>query len=134
MDKLRGASAEDLAAVPQIGEVIAESVVDFFGTPSNAEVVRRLEKAGVRMTEPEPDGGSSELAGQTFVLTGTLESFSRDEAAGLILARGGRVSSSVSKKTSAVVVGAEPGSKLEDARGLGVRTLDERAFKKLLGL
>jgi DNA ligase (NAD+) len=134
MEKLSSASREEMLKVHSIGEAIADSVADFFKTPENMRVIRRLEACGVRMTEPKPEGGSSELAGKTFVLTGALKGWSRDEAAALIVARGGRVSSSVSKKTTAVVVGEEPGSKLEDARRLGVETLDERAFKKLLGL
>ncbi len=135
MDKLAKADKAALLGVPSVGEVIAESVVDFFGTPANLEVLAALERAGLRMTEPKPEGGASAaFAGKTFVLTGTLGAWTRDEAAALIQTRGGKVSGSVSKKTFAVVAGEEPGSKLRAAEKLGVRILDEGGFKKLLGL
>ncbi|MBI4432961.1 MAG: NAD-dependent DNA ligase LigA [Candidatus Omnitrophica bacterium] len=131
MGKLAGAAQEDLQGINSIGGVIALSVEDFFKKKENRKVIEKLKKAGISMRQPKKESGAS-LAGQTFVLTGMLESFTRDEAAQAIMDRGGRVSSSVSKKTSAVITGADPGSKLDDAKKLGVKVLAEEEFKKLL--
>jgi DNA ligase (NAD+) len=133
LDRLRTAGREEIDSIPTVGEVIAESLEDFFKTSANLRILEKLEAAGV-VTREEVTRVSSALEGKTFVLTGTLEEFTRDRAAALILERGGRVASSVSKKTEAVVTGESPGSKLEDARRLGVKILDEAAFKKLLGI
>jgi DNA ligase (NAD+) len=133
MEKLQKAAPEDIDAIPTVGEAIAESLEDFFGTPANVRVIEKLARHGVVMKE-EVRRVSSALEGKTFVLTGTLEGFTRDEAAALIRERGGRVASSVSAKTEAVVAGEAPGSKLDAAKKLGVKVLDEAAFKKLLGL
>ena len=117
----------------EIGPVIAASVDEFFRSPSGAETVRRLREAGVNMTLLSPSRrGEGPLAGQTVVVTGTLERFSRKAAEDAIVAAGGRVTSSVSKTTSFVVVGVDAGSKLEKARQLGVETIDEAEFERRL--
>jgi len=133
MDRLRAASVDALQATPEIGPVVAASVHSWFAEPHNAALVDRLREAGLTMIStlaPAPAAGA--LAGKTFVLTGTLESMSREEATAAIERLGGRVSSSVSKKTTAVVVGADPGSKADKARTLGVETIDEAAFRRLI--
>ncbi|HLN97493.1 MAG TPA: NAD-dependent DNA ligase LigA [Pyrinomonadaceae bacterium] len=128
------ATVEDLDDVPEIGLTVAESVRDWFDDPGNIELCERLEASGVRTKIEKASGPVDEsLAGKTFVLTGTLGAYTRDEARAAIEDRGGRVSSSVSKKTDYVVAGEEAGSKLDKAQALGVTVIDEAAFKKLLG-
>jgi DNA ligase (NAD+) len=133
---LMAASPEDLAAIPEIGPTIAESVVAFFRNASNRAIVEKLRQAGVSLSLPEPEtpagAGARPLAGAIFVLTGALARYTRDEAAARIEALGGRVASSVSKKTRYVVAGENPGSKLDRARELGVPVLDDQAFEQLL--
>ncbi|MFB3816297.1 MAG: NAD-dependent DNA ligase LigA [Candidatus Methylomirabilales bacterium] len=131
MERLQQATEGELAAVRGVGPRIAQSVVLFFQQAENRELVRLLAEAGVRMAE-ETSRGPRPLLGKSFVLTGALSGMTRDEAKAAILARGGRVSGSVSKKTDYVVVGSDPGSKAEDAARLGVPTLDEPAFRALL--
>ena len=131
---LLAAPVEALETVPDIGPVVARSVRTFFDDEHNRELIARLRAAGVNMrdeTSNAPASGRS-LAGLTFVLTGTLASMTRDAAQAEIERRGGRVTSSVSKKTSYVVAGTEAGSKLDKALALGVPTLDEDAFVRLL--
>jgi len=111
-----------------VGPQIAESVAKFFAGPANRRVLKRLAAAGVVTVEREAPGGRGPLAGKAFVLTGTLQAFSRDAAADLIRRLGGRVTDAVSKKTDYLVVGAQPGSKLDQARRLGVTLLDEPQF------
>ena len=125
------ASAEELAAVDGVGEVIARAVRAFFDRTGTAEVIEKLRRAGVRFAE-ERARASGPLLGKSFVITGTLEKLSREEAAERIEALGGKVTSSLSKKTDYLVVGASPGSKLEKATKLGVKTLDEAAFNEIL--
>lgn len=122
---LAAASRDDLEALEDIGPKIADAVVAFFDNPDNLDVIERLEAGGVQTAEEVGEQLPQTLAGLTFVLTGALERFSRDEATHLLKERGAKVSSSVSKKTSFVVVGAEPGSKYDKARELGVRILGE---------
>lgn len=124
MDRLVDASEEELRDIAEVGPTIAGSVKAFFAEPRNLELIRRLREAGANMEE-EVEEGPSPLAGLTFVLTGTLESMSRDEASRAIEERGGRVSSSVSRKTDYVVAGADPGSKYDKARDLGVKIIRE---------
>jgi DNA ligase (NAD+) len=128
------ARTEALETVPDVGPVVARSVRAFFDEPRNVELMRRLGTAGMRLEGERTTPPSGPLLGQTFVLTGTLASMTRDEAAAAIEARGGRVSSSVSKRTTYVVEGAEAGSKREKAQKLGVVILDEDAFRQLIGL
>ena len=133
MDGLRKASLEELADTPEIGPVIAASVRAFFDEPRNLELVEELREAGLRMEEEAGDEGPRPLEGLTFVLTGGLDSMTREEARAAIEERGGKVAGSVSSRTDYVVVGKDPGSKLEKARSLGIKTLDEAAFRELLG-
>jgi DNA ligase (NAD+) len=121
-----------LAAIHGIGPRIATSVTLFFLQPENRRLIAALQQAGVRMVE-ESSAGPKPLLGKTFVLTGGLASMTRDEAKAAIQRLGGRVASSVSKKTDFVVAGADPGSKYEDAKRLDVPLLDESAFRQLLG-
>jgi DNA ligase (NAD+) len=135
LDAIGNASAEELAVVDGIGPVIAESVRAFFAVDRNRALVEKLRVAGVNFQGPEraeAPAGSATLAGLTFVLTGTLESFTREAAEAGIASRGGKVTSSVSKKTSYVVAGASPGSKLAKAEQLGVRVIGDAEFRELL--
>jgi DNA ligase (NAD+) len=130
---LRQASAEEIQRVPDVGPVVARNVAAYFNAPDNAQIIDRLLAAGI--TWPVLATGSDrELAGKTFVLTGTLESLTRDAAQEAIVARGGKVSGSVSKKTHYLVAGAEAGSKLKKAADLGITILDEAAFLRLLAV
>lgn len=136
LDKIRQASLEELQAVEGVGEVVAHSVYDWFRERSNTNLITNLLKQIKIMPLVPPstsdvDGGGK-LKGKTFVLTGTLAGLSRDEAKARIKAAGGRVSSAVSAKTDFLVAGVEPGSKLDRARELGVRVLEEAEFLKLL--
>jgi len=135
MDRLVEASADDICQIYGIGPQIAESAAAFFRDGRNRELIRRLGEAGVRMEDEGAVAPEARLlAGKTFVLTGGLPTMSRDEAKDAIIHLGGRVMGSVSKKTHYVVVGKDPGSKLEDAKRLGIPTLDEGEFRELLGL
>lgn len=133
MNQLRTASDEELNAIDGVGEKVASAIRQFFAQESSCALVDRLAKAGVRMENA--DTGASDVAqtleGKTFVLTGSLPNLTRDEAASFITARGGRVTSSVSKKTSYVVAGEDPGSKYDKAQQLGITILDEAKLKEL---
>ena len=133
VDRLMEATEEALAAVHGIGPRIAASVALFFGQDENRRVIAALQHAGVRMEE-ETSAGPKPLLGKTFVLTGGLATMTREEAKATIQRLGGRVASTVSKKTHFVVVGTDPGSKEDDARRLGVPMLEEAAFRTLLKL
>ena len=131
---LMAADAEALQRVNDVGPIVAESIAGFFAEAHNREVIERLEQAGVRgRAETRSADKVAVLSGLTFVLTGTLPRLSRDVAAGLIEAKGGKVSGSVSKKTDYVVAGEDAGSKLEKARKLGIVILDEDGLRQLLG-
>jgi DNA ligase (NAD+) len=132
MEKLLAATEEELAGIYGIGPRISASVAEFLAQEENRRVIKRLQAVGVRMTEEAVAGVKKILAGKTFVLTGALAGLSRDEAKAAIIRLGGRVTSSVSKKTDYVVVGTDPGSKYDDAQRLGTSILDEAAFKKLI--
>ena len=134
IEALAAADEARLQAVPEIGPVLAASVREWFADAANAGLVRKLADAGVRTVGPAAPAAPLEgpLSGRTYVLTGALESMSREAATAAIEARGGRVSNSVSKKTSGVVVGAEPGSKVEKARALGVPLIEEAEFLTLI--
>ncbi len=132
MEKFSAASREEIESTGGVGGIISESVVDFFRSKSNQKVLERLAESGIQMTHPKRSGFSGFLAGQVFVVTGSLQDFSREEATQSLLNRGAKVSSSVSRKTTAVVCGDSPGSKLEEAKKLGVRVLNEDEFKELL--
>jgi DNA ligase (NAD+) len=137
IEALMHASEEQLQHVAEIGPVLAAAVHSYFAEPRNRQVVERLRRAGVNMTGPIVNAdraADAPLKGQTFVLTGTLSSMTREDAEAHIERLGGKVAGSVSKKTAYVVVGADPGSKLAKAESLGVRTLDEAAFRLLIGI
>lgn len=130
---LATAPVEKIAEIPGIGPKIAESVHEFFSIPENVAVIERLRQAGVVLEEEKPENELPQtLAGLTFVLTGTLEHFTRDEAGAQLKAMGAKVSGSVSKKTSFVVAGEAAGSKLAKAESLGVPVLDEAALQHIL--
>lgn len=133
LDAIMAANPEQLLQTPDVGPVIADSVHAFFAEPHNREVVEQLRAVGIHWPEGEPAPAALlPLAGQTFVLTGTLPTLSRDEAKALLEAAGAKVSGSVSKKTHYVVAGEEAGSKLDKARELGVAVIDEAAMRALL--
>ena len=126
------ASAEELAAIDGVGQIIAESIVEWFGVKWHKEIISKWEKAGVCMVVQQSEQLPQTLAGLTFVVTGGLESFTRDGISETIAGHGGKASSSVSKKTDYVLVGSDPGSKLAKAQELGVPVIDEARFKELL--
>lgn len=131
LDKIKIASEDEFLSIPNIGEVVAASLANFFKNKSNVRLLEKFNKAGLKIT------GSSKravgvLAGKTFVLTGTLSNFSREQAKELIRRAGGRTSESVSRETDYVVAGDDPGSKLDKARKLGVKILSENEFEKLI--
>jgi len=133
IDALVAAPADEMQAVRDVGPVVAASVRSYLDEPHNLALVERLRAAGLQLAGAAPAPAASQpLAGQTFVLTGTLASMPRDEAERAISALGGRVTGSVSKKTAFVVAGADPGSKLDKARQAGVAVLDEAAFLRLI--
>jgi DNA ligase (NAD+) len=135
LEAIEAASTDEIQQVPDVGPVVALHLKDFFGEPHNRKVIRALRDAGVTWPEGEPvvrsDGGP--LAGEVIVITGTLGSMSRDEARAAARAAGATVTDSVSRKTTLLVAGADPGSKLRKADELGVRIADEAGFLRLLG-
>jgi DNA ligase (NAD+) len=134
MARLQRASETELNEIRGIGDELAQSIKRFFDDETNREVIQRLAAAGVEMTQPGVEAERPQpLAGKSFVVTGALGTLTREAARELIERLGGRVTSSVSKKTSYVVVGDAPGSKADDARRLGVPTLDETEFLRLTG-
>jgi DNA ligase (NAD+) len=133
IDALQEASVEELEVVEEIGPIVARAVHDWFHDPESRKLLEKLRRAGVRMADkPKKKKAKGPLTGKTIVLTGGLDSMSRDEAAKAAEEAGARVASSVSKKTDFVVVGTDPGSKFEKAQSLGVETVDEKAFLKRL--
>jgi DNA ligase (NAD+) len=131
MEALESAGVEELQYVNEVGPRIAESIVEFFGIAANRKLVERLREAGLTLTGKKKERGTK-LAGKTFVLTGTLAQFTRDEAKKMIEDAGGKVTGSVSKKTDYVVAGADAGSKLDKAKELGVSVIGEKEMEKLL--
>jgi DNA ligase (NAD+) len=135
MHVLLAASKEQLQAVPDIGPVVAAAVREYLDQPQNQALISELAAAGLKMDAPMTAASApGPLSGKTFVLTGTLPTMSREAATDAIQGLGGKVTSSVSKKTDHVVAGADPGSKLAKAEALGISVLDEAAFRKLVGL
>jgi DNA ligase (NAD+) len=132
IDNLANQSIEDLTQVHEVGPIVAESIYNFFHNTKNLKVLEKLKKGGVVFPEEKSEIRESPLTGKTVVLTGGLDSMTRDEARKIIETLGGRVSSSVSKKTDFVVAGKDPGSKYADAQRLGVKTLNEDEFKKMI--
>ena len=132
-DDLRSASEEELASVPDIGPVVAGSILSFFTNPSNQVLLRKLQEAGLQFRAAEqPELLNSNFAGMTVIFTGELVRYTRDEASEMVRARGGKVTGSVSRKTSLVVAGRDAGSKLEKAGKLGVRVIGEEEFAAML--
>jgi DNA ligase (NAD+) len=125
-------TGEELTQIPSIGPKIAESIVAFFQKEGNRSIIERLERAGVTLKERRSERKDLPLKGQQFVLTGTLASLTRNEAETRIKALGGSVGSSVSKKTTYVIAGTDPGSKIEKARKLGTKIISEDEFLKLI--
>lgn len=134
LEVLMGAREEELTAIPEIGPKIASSIVSFFAESQNRQVIDKLVKAGVNTRADKDTGAGGPLAGKVFVLTGALESFSRQEAQEIVERLGGRVSSSVSRGTDYVVAGEKPGSKYDKAISLAIPILDEKEFKSLTGV
>jgi DNA ligase (NAD+) len=132
LDAIMNASAEELEEVNEVGPRIAESIVEFFADEHNRKLVDDLREAGLKFKGQKKEKGTK-LAGKTFVLTGTLERHTRDEAKKMIEDAGGRVSGSVSKKTDYVVAGSDAGSKLDKARELGVSMIGEEQLEQLVG-
>jgi DNA ligase (NAD+) len=132
MEALESAGVEELQDVNEVGPRIAESIVEFFSIAANRKLVGRLREAGLTLTGQKKQRGTK-LAGKTFVLTGTLAHFTRDEAKKMIEDAGGKVTGSVSKKTDYVVAGADAGSKLDKARELGVHVIDEKEMQRIVG-
>lgn len=133
MEKLATASAEELAGVFEVGEIVAASIFDWFNQPANQELVQRLKSAGVKMEtiQSATESVPKVFEGKTFVLTGTLPTMKRDDAKSFIEMRGGKVVGSVSKKTDFVLAGADPGSKLTKAEEFGVRIIDEEELRQI---
>lgn len=131
LESLQNASLEELTAVDDIGEITARSILEWMSSPQSQHLIQRLREAGVNMTAAE-QGSDQRFAGMTFVLTGALEKFTRDEAGEMIEARGGKSSGSVSKKTTYVVAGEAAGSKLRKAQELGIPVLTEDEFLNML--
>jgi len=131
LEKLQAASLDEINAIENIGPVVSKSVYEYFKDKENGRFIGKLFKNGVKVLEQARAGGTGKLAGQTFVITGTLDSMSRDEAKSQIKRLGGKVTESVSKQTDYLVVGKEPGSKYEKAKKLGVNVLFEKEFKEL---
>jgi len=134
LERLMAASVEEISDIDGIGAEIAGSVQDWSDSAENVDLVERLRVAGVRLEDPvpEPQAEDDLLAGVTLVITGSLDGFSREEAKAAVEIRGGKVTGSVSGRTTAVVAGASPGSKVTKAEQLGVNILDESGFVALL--
>ena len=131
MENLRKATVEELCSVEDIGQILAESIVNFFSSEKTAVILEALASVGVNMNYAGKQAGTL-FAGKTFVLTGTLPTLKRDEASKLIEDAGGKVSGSVSAKTSYVVAGEAAGSKLKKANDLGIPVLSEEALLEML--
>jgi DNA ligase (NAD+) len=133
LEALYNVDEAQLVDIPEIGGIIAASIVEFFSFPENREMIDRLLAAGVTPRQIQT-ASSGKLAGQTVVVTGTLPTLSREDAEALIAAHGGHAAGSVSKKTSFVLAGEKAGSKLAKAAALGIPVLDEDAFRKMIGV
>ena len=132
IDNLANASLEELSEIDDIGPIMAKSIVEFFAEPQTKDLIERLKAAGVNTKAEEDENEDNRFEGKTFVLTGSLEKFTRDEATNIIEKFGGKVSGSVSKKTAYLIAGEEAGSKLEKARTLGTTILTEDEFLELI--
>lgn len=126
------ASIEDLVSKDDVGEVIAKSIYDFFGEKQTIDLINRLKAAGVNTVSLEEESEDNRFEGMTFVLTGALENYSREQASDIIERFGGKTSSSVSKKTNFVLAGEDAGSKLTKAEKLGIRVISEQEFEDMI--
>jgi DNA ligase (NAD+) len=133
IDNLASQSGEELIRVHEIGPIVAQSIENFFHNPKNLKVLEKLKKGGVTFPVEKEEKGEKPLAGKSFVLTGSLDAFTRDEAGKAVKDLGGRVTTSVSKKTDYLILGKEPGSKYDKAQGLGIKILNEKDFKRMVG-
>src|SRR5262249_55637673 len=129
LNDIAEASEEQLLEVPEVGPKVAAAIAEFFSEPANRQLIKKLERAGVRPTAERRKMKSAKFAGKSFVFTGGLANRSREEAGEIVKQHGGKVSGSVSKKTDYVVVGTDPGSKYDKAKELGVTILDEKEFE-----
>jgi DNA ligase (NAD+) len=134
LDELAKCSAEQLIAIHEIGDKVAESIVDYFNNPEKRLLLEKLQKAGVNPQAEAVIQQDGPLTGKTFVITGTLSRWSRKEAEELVEKAGGRAAGTVSKKTDYVLAGENAGSKLSKAEKLGVEVLDETTFAQLVGV
>ena len=132
LDKLSEASNEELTQIHEIGKIVAGDIVDFFRGKENKDVIEKLRKAGVNMKRLKKKVTKNILNGQVFVFTGEMSKYSRGEAGNIVKSLGGRASSSVGKDTAYVVVGNEPGSKYDKAVKIGVKTINEQEFLKII--
>jgi len=133
LDKIMSASADELSLLPDFGEIMSQSVVEYFANESNQKQIQELLDIGIEF-EQKPDKSKGVFSGKTVVLTGSLERLKRSAAAELITARGGEVADSVSKTVNLIVCGADAGSKLDKAKKLGIEVIDEQEFLRLLGM
>jgi DNA ligase (NAD+) len=131
MDKLKNASEEELISTEEVGPVTSHYIIKYFNTPKNIEFLQKLQEAGLNMIYTSSLSDNS-LNGMTFVLTGTLSKFTRDEASAIIESKGGKISSSVSKKTAYLLAGEDAGSKYEKARSLNIKILSEDDFEEMI--
>ena len=134
LDNLEKANQEKLQQIDDIGEIMANSIVEFFSQEQTKDLIKRLKEAGVNTKEAEEEILDNRFEGKTFVLTGSLEKFTRGEASDIIEKYGGKVSGSVSKKTDYVLAGEEAGSKLTKAQSLGVTIITEEQFDEMVSL
>lgn len=132
LDKILSANIDELTEIDEIGEIMAKSIVNYFNEPQNIMVIEKLRAVGVNFIESDSDNSDLRFEGMTFVLTGSLTDFTRNEASEIIEKFGGKTSSSVSKKTSIVLAGEEAGSKLEKANALGIKIITEDDFKEMI--
>ena len=131
MDNLSNASIEDLSQVDEVGTIVANSINEFFSQEQTKDLLKRLKDAGVNMERQKEENEDDRFAGKTFVLTGSLEKYSREEASNIIEKFGGKTSSSVSKKTTYLLAGEDAGSKLTKAQNLGVQIISENEFEEM---
>ena len=132
MDNLSVATIEELSEIDEIGPIMASSIKEFFEQEQTRDLIQKLKDAGVNMEYLQEDGTDNRFEGKTFVLTGSLENFTRGEAGDIIEKLGGKTSSSVSKKTDYVLAGEDAGSKLVKAQELGVKILSEQEFMDMI--
>ncbi|MGC8976512.1 MAG: NAD-dependent DNA ligase LigA [Candidatus Ratteibacteria bacterium] len=132
IEELKNATFDKLSSIPEIGPTMAKSIIDFFSNEENLKVIEKLKKAGVKMEKEKKEEKKEILSGLTFVITGTLKNYSRDEIQNYIKKLGGRVTNSVSKNTDYLICGSQPGSKLQKAQQLGIKIISEEEFEELI--